>query len=633
MPRKPSLKQRIQYHTDNLMARGPQAMIGLLGVFSLIIILLSAFVVTIGGRIFFPEGVDNLSFIEAFWLSLVRTLDPGTMGADEGWGFRLIMLILPTLGGVFIISTLIGVLSNMIQNKIEDLRKGRSLVLEENHTIILGWSSQVFTILSELVEANLNQVNPSIAILAMKEKVEMEDEIRSRLRDTKNTRIICRSGSPIDPAALELVRPQHARSIIVIPPEDQDPDNFVIKTVLAITNNPHRRAEAYIIVTQIRDEKNLQVVQMLGKKDRVCALLARDIIARVTAQTSRQSGLSIVYTELFNFSGDEIYFKEEKALTGKRYRDALTSYATSSVIGLFKADATTVQLNPPMDSLIQPGDQLICISADDDTILYSASPDTPAIESIQSAPQPISVKKERLLLLGWNDYGATILRELDNYVGYGSQITIVADETFQEKVSTCTRLKNQTIEFHAGDTTNRSLLDELKVEDYDHVIVLADTSLDFQEADARTLVTLLHLRDISLQDETPFSIVSEMLDLRNRELATVTKVDDFIVSTHLISLIIAQLSENIHLMPVFTDMLNEKGAEIYLKPVEEYIKTGVEVNFYTVVEAAARRNETAIGYRSASADEKSDSYGVHINPDKSAVITFNPGDKVIVFAE
>ncbi|HPD63758.1 MAG TPA: hypothetical protein PKZ26_09415, partial [Anaerolineaceae bacterium] len=338
MSRKPSLKQRIQYHTDNLMARGPQAMIGLLGVFSLIIILLSAFVVTIGGRIFFPEGVDNLSFIEAFWLSLVRTLDPGTMGADEGWGFRLIMLILPTLGGVFIISTLIGVLSNMIQNKIEDLRKGRSLVLEENHTIILGWSSQVFTILSELVEANLNQVNPSIAILAMKEKVEMEDEIRSRLRDTKNTRIICRSGSPIDPAALELVRPQHARSIIVIPPEDQDPDNFVIKTVLAITNNPHRRAEAYIIVTQIRDEKNLQVVQMLGKKDRVCALLARDIIARVTAQTSRQSGLSIVYTELFNFSGDEIYFKEEKALTGKRYRDALTSYATSSVIGLFKAD-------------------------------------------------------------------------------------------------------------------------------------------------------------------------------------------------------------------------------------------------------------------------------------------------------
>ncbi len=633
MPRKPSLKQRIQYYTDNLMARGPQAMIGLLGVFSLIIILLSAFVVTVGGRIFFPEGVDNLSFIEAFWLSLVRTLDPGTMGADEGWGFRLIMLILPTLGGVFIISTLIGVLSNMIQNKIEDLRKGRSLVLEENHTIILGWSSQVFTILSELVEANLNQVNPSIAILAMKEKVEMEDEIRSRLRDTKNTRIICRSGSPIDPAALELVRPQHARSIIVIPPEDHDPDNFVIKTVLAITNNPHRRAEAYNIVTQIRDEKNLQVVQMLGKKDRVCALLARDIIARVTAQTSRQSGLSIVYTELFNFSGDEIYFKEEKALTGKRYRDALSSYATSSVIGLFKADGSTAQLNPPMDSLIQPGDQLICISADDDTILYSASPDSPAIESIQSAPQPISVKKERLLLLGWNEYGATILRELDNYVGHGSRITIVADETFQEKVSTCTRLKNQTIEFHAGDTTNRSLLDELKVEDYDHVIVLADTSLDFQEADARTLVTLLHLRDISLQDETPFSIVSEMLDLRNRELATVTKVDDFIVSTHLISLMIAQLSENIHLMPVFTDMLNEEGAEIYLKPVEEYIKTGVEVNFYTVVEAAARRNETAIGYRSASADGKSDSYGVHINPDKSAVITFNPGDKVIVFAE
>ena len=52
----------------------------------------------------------------------------------------------------------------------------------------------------------------------------------------------------------------------------------------------------------------------------------------------------------------------------------------------------------------------------------------------------------------------------------------------------------------------------------------------------KTLVTLLHLRDIAERDETPFSIVSEMLDLRNRELAEVAGVDDFIISEHLVSL-------------------------------------------------------------------------------------------------
>jgi hypothetical protein len=35
-----------------------------------------------------------------------------------------------------------------------------------------------------------------------------------------------------------------------------------------------------------------------------------------------------------------------------------------------------------------------------------------------------------------------------------------------------------------------------------------------------------------------FSIVSEMLDLRNRELMESAKVDDFIVSDHLVSLML-----------------------------------------------------------------------------------------------
>ncbi|MFN8402443.1 MAG: hypothetical protein U0V48_02660 [Anaerolineales bacterium] len=113
---------------------------------------------------------------------------------------------------------------------------------------------------------------------------------------------------------------------------------------------------------------------------------------------------------------------------------------------------------------------------------------------------------------------------------------------------------------------DRELLDTLNVQDYDHVIVLAYSTLEQQEADAKTLVTLLHLRDMAEKDETPFSIVSEMLDLRNRELAEATQVDDFIVSEHLVSLMMSQLSENGELFGVFTDIFDPEGAEIYLKP-------------------------------------------------------------------
>jgi len=206
-----------------------------------------------------------------------------------------------------------------LKNELERLRKGRSRVLENGHTLILGWSPQVFTIISELMIANENQTNARIVVLANQDKVSMEEQIRERITEIGSTRVIVRSGNPIDLNDLELGSPHTARSIIVLPPEDDDPDSYVIKTILALTNNPNRRQEPYHIVTQIRNRKNMDVVRMIGAKDKVFPLLTGDLIARVVAQTSRQSGLSVVYTELLNFGGDEIYFTQEPNLSGMKW--------------------------------------------------------------------------------------------------------------------------------------------------------------------------------------------------------------------------------------------------------------------------------------------------------------------------
>ena len=99
-------------------------------------------------------------------------------------------------------------------------------------------------------------------------------------------------------------------------------------------------------------------------------------------------------------------------------------------------------------------------------------------------------------------------------------------------------------------------------------------------------------------------------------------------------LMLAQLSENPDLHDVFADIFDPEGSEIYLKPVRDYVETGTPVNFYTVVEAARRRGETAIGYRIASeSKDAGKAYGVHTNPKKSQPVVFAPEDKVIVFAE
>ena len=127
--------------------------------------------------------------------------------------------------------------------------------------------------------------------------------------------------------------------------------------------------------------------------------------------------------------------------------------------------------------------------------------------------------------------------------------------------------------------------------------------LSVQQADARTLVTLLHVRDIVGEAPGGTAVVTELLDDRNRALAEVAHVDDVIVSDQILSLMISQLNGDRRLERVFADLLDADGAEIYLRPAEWYVRPGPIVSFATIVAAAGVRNETAFGYRSMHVDQ------------------------------
>ena len=623
---------KLRYKFDNLMSKGPIAMIGLLAVLSFLVVL-------IAGTILWafhiaPEGEEPMGIIEGVWVSLMRTLDSGTMGGDMGWGFRIVAFMV-TLGGIFIISTLIGVLGSGIEGKLEEMRKGRSFVIEKDHTLILGWSSKVFTIISELAIAGENQKKPRIVILANKDKVEMEDEVRDKIADMKNMKVICRSGSPNDLTDLEISNPFQSKSIIILAPEEGNADSQTIKTILAITNNPKRRPEPYHIVAEIKDKKNLEVAHMVGK-DEVELILTDDVISRIMVQTSRQSGLSMVYQELMDFDGAEIYFNEEKLLVGKTFADAIFAYEDSTVMGLEFADGR-VKVNPPMDYVIQPGDKVIAITEDDDTLVVNKNPNFNINEDIIVNLSSEKPGAERTLLLGWNQRAEIIIRELDNYVGQGSYMKVVSTfEKYADEVKEAAKdLKNISIEFECADTTAKDVLDSLNVTKYDSVQVLCYTDdVEMQEADSNTLISLLHLRRICEEEDKDLKIVSEMLDIRNRDLAEVTKADDFIVSDKLISLMMSQVSENKSLMDVFEDLMDSEGSEIYLKPITNYIKAGEKTSFYTLLESAKRRGEIAIGYRiQAAAHDSENAYGVKVSPVKSEQLTFTAEDRLIVIAE
>ncbi len=287
-----------------------------------------------------------------------------------------------------------------------------------------------------------------------------------------------------------------------------------------------------------------------------------------------------------------------------------------------------------MDTEISSGDVVILIAEDDSAITLGEGANPKIDAGTIKESQPREQGPERTLILGWNTRAPTIIAKLDGYVHPGSEVTVVSHDGtgmpayFDE-------LRHQRVTFRVGNTTDRRTLDELEVASYDHVVVLSySDELDRQEADSRTLITLLHLREIADQNSQSFSIVSEMLDDRNRQLAEITRADDFIVSDQLVSLLMAQISENKELWAVFEQLFDPAGSEPYLKPAGEYVELDTPLSFYTVVEAARRRDEVAVGYRVKSeAGNPHKSYGLHLNPDKSQRITFAEGDRMILLAE
>ena len=626
------LGARLRYAFDKSMAAGPIALMGWLAVISLAVIVAAAAILALL-RIA-PEGGDSLSFGEAMWESLMRTLDSGTMGGDAGWGFRVVMLAV-TLGGIFIVSALIGVLSTGLEGKLDELRKGRSEVLEKDHTIILNWSASIFDIISELTIANQSRRRPRIVIMADRDKVEMEDEIAQKVPNLKNTRIICRSGDPTDLGDLGITSPQTSRSIIVLSPDAEDPDSRVIKTVLALVNDPRRRPEKYQIAAEIRDAKNVELARVVGGPE-VQLVLADDLIARIVVHSSRQSGLSAVYSELLDFDGCEIYTQAQPAIVGSSFGDALMAYDTSTLMGLCDA-AGKVYLNPPMETQIQSGMKAILIAEDDAAIKVTASPSSVDHTAI-ALYRRTEKTAERTLLLGWNRRGPIIAFELSRYVAPGSVLTIAADtpELQDEVGALLISGSNLQVEYGIVDTASRAALEGLDIPSYDHVLVLGYSDhFDAQATDTRTLVTLLHLRKIAEQTGSHINVVSEMIDVRNRELAEVTRADDFVVSNKLVSLMLAQASENENIGAIFEDLLDEQGSEIYMRPAEAYLELGQPITFYTVTEACRRRGEVAMGYvrkREQTADDPRNMGGVVVNPKKSEALTYEAGDRIIVLA-
>ncbi|WP_106403392.1 CASTOR/POLLUX-related putative ion channel [Actinocorallia populi] len=617
-------RARARYWFDNTMARGTPALIGWLGLASALLVLaVASLAVLIAPR----DAAEQGSWSGVVWRSLLRTLDPGVMGDDEGTASYLALMLASTVGGIFIVSSLISVLTTGLNNRLTRLRKGRSRIVEHGHTVLLGWSDQVFTVLEELIEADHSGRRSCIAILADLDKGDMDEAIRIKIGRTGRIRIVCRRGNPLKVADLALVSPATARSVIVLAPQTDEPDIDVIKVLLSLNAQPWRETRPPI-VAPVRTAANMPAALLAGG-EHARIVDADDIAVRLIVQSHRQCGLSAVCAELLDFQGHELYLHPEPSLAGSTFADALHAFERGVPVGLWHPDGS-LTLNPASRTVVGHDDELIMLAEDDELIGLADRRPHIAEEAISGLPVTLP-EPGSTLILGWNPRAPKIIERLDGCARPGSQLLVAAlrDDDPRERLP---RLANTTVSFTRCDDTARTDLEALDVRSHHSVIVLADESHDPQRADARTLVTLLHLRDLAPYGDRPFSVIVELRDDANREIAQITQAEDLIVSDKLITQVMTQLSESPRLHQVFTALLHPEGPEIYLKPATGYLRPGAPATFATLLEAARRRGETALGYRRRSRFHEPPGYGIVLNPDRRAPLTLTEDDLVIVLA-
>lgn len=428
--------------------------------------------------------------------------DPGTHAIEASWAGRVISFFI-TCGGILFFAALVGFVVDKIRSRMEELKKGKSRVIETGHYLILGWTDKSFTLLVELALAMESEGGGVIVILAEREKDELELEIREHFGGLSvlGTEIVCRSGSPILLSELSKVSAAAARSIVVLADNASDADKSdakVLRIILSIVGM--KVPPQGHVVAELRDIDNGGLVEIVGRS-KVETIVSHDLIGRLMIKCARQPGLAKAYDAFLGFEGDEFYLSNWSELTGVAFADLLTYFPDAVAVGI-KRDGDVI-LNPPRDCRVRDTDQILFLAEDDDT--YAPCP--PQRLDVKPGPAwtPPPRRAEVMLMSGWRRDVDDIICLLDALVEPGSELHMLCDLELPEREKRLreggldvSKLQNLRLHHHIGNPAFRRSLEALPLERFSSVLILSDESLehDSMHSDSACLASLLLTRHI-----------------------------------------------------------------------------------------------------------------------------------------
>ena len=654
-------KVRAQYAIDNFMSKGNSSIfvallaLFLIGFFTMVLVRL------IANSILPDETLGN--WTEIPWRDYVAVLEGSAAetDGDSNW-LAKVASIIGVLIGLILFSSMVAFITSVFKAKLDELQRGRSVVLEQDHTLILGFGDRILEVIRELIEANESEPDAAIVILADYDKEKMDNLIRDNISDFVTTRIITRAGVVTNINNLKKVMAERAKSIIIMnsvaswrPDEERKlADALVLKSIMSIIAVCDG-AEHPPIVCEIHSDRDRNLAENISSGT-VKALNEVSVLSRMIAQLAlSRNGLSVVYGDMVGFDGNEFYFyRPEKGWQGNlTFGESQNRFKSSTPMGIHNSKGEIV-LNPPKQTKITDDDELIVFAEDDSTIFYFQEPVfKPSIKRIPTSNA--ESKKHRIALLNWTTKTSIIVEKLCSYLNAGSELCIYASVETSEIEMAIKSIKEDypkiDISTSIIDLNDLNKLDSIKPQDFDSILILSPGGNTIEEMDAYVISLLIRIRQILLSKSSITSsvnnenrikkwpkLITEVMDSDNIDIILNSGVEDFMVSNQFVSQIMAQVSEEPLALDVYDDLFQAEGSELYIKPASLYFDfsedKSITLPYGECVEAAQIRNEVILGVQiQAHQKDKEKMFGIFLIPNKSDKFTLTKEDGLIALAE
>eukprot|EP00850_Spirogloea_muscicola_P019126 SM000184S03759 [mRNA] locus=s184:66278:77806:- [translate_table: standard] len=278
---------------------------------AVILLVITAALTVVGGvayRRAASESGEAVNTPASMWAAWTFVADAGTHAGEDTVPKRVVAVPL-TLAGMLFFALLVGLMSDAVSGKVDELQKGASLVIESDHTLVIalvwlevgslekrlscttmlysqrpadhlnqarhvlsaslaGWSRKTVPLVKQLTVANKARQRGqkrAVVVLGEEEKVAMDAALLEALPvvERHGTKVVTRPGAPTVSEDLRRCSAGSARSIVVLSPDGLDADQADAKVLQACLVLGHVSGIRADVVAEFQELDNVSVLQSM----------------------------------------------------------------------------------------------------------------------------------------------------------------------------------------------------------------------------------------------------------------------------------------------------------------------------------------------------------------------------------